>query len=157
MTFQLPAEATTAFPAMLAQLDKQLDALDVQEYGISQVTMEEALSGQERGDRWAIEWLSSIVERVEDRRGCADCASLGDTPLGCSSALRGATVKRAQYERGHRQHILRADRASIDALDMPGFHLVGVVPAESERAGNHYAAAAGRVLVQCSATLLCLR
>lgn len=41
MTFQLPTNRSSAFPAMLRQLDEQLQMLGVQEYGVSQVTLEE--------------------------------------------------------------------------------------------------------------------
>jgi ABC-type multidrug transport system ATPase subunit len=41
MTFQLPSEASAQFAPMLRALDSQMNALGVENYGLSQVTMEE--------------------------------------------------------------------------------------------------------------------
>ena len=39
MTFQLPTDRSSAFPAMMRQLDEQVHVLGVQEYGVSQVRL----------------------------------------------------------------------------------------------------------------------
>ena len=41
VTFQLPTAVSASFPALLHALDEQLDALGLEEYGISVTTMEE--------------------------------------------------------------------------------------------------------------------
>lgn len=120
MTFQLPTEAATAFPAMLAQLEKQLDALGVQEYGISQVTMEEVFlkvgkSGEADGPSGG---TAASLGRVEDSNAAVPTMRLSE--MHASEVflrhLAALTVKRAQYG--------RRDIASIFcALIMPALML----------------------------------
>jgi len=130
MTFQLPTERSHAFPAMLRQLDEQLEVLGVQEYGVSQVTMEEVFL---KVGKSATEAASGGTEASLERVSSTESV---DTPLHLTDMkshevflrhFRALAVKRLHYG--------RRDKASIFcALILPAIMLwvcIGLVKYES--------------------------